>query len=94
MTFGILVNLDKFELCLPTDKLARLQDTLQQWVTRRSCIRRDLYSLLGHLHVSHAETIIPQGQVFRRQLFLLLFLVQAPHHFIHMDAGASADLIW
>ena len=33
-------------------------------------------------------------RLFRRQLFPLLFLDQAPHHFIHMNAGASTNLIW
>ena len=40
LTFlGILVDSDKFELCLPADKLARLQDALQQWVMWHSSIR-------------------------------------------------------
>ena len=93
LTFlGILVDTDNFELRLPADKLARLQDALQQWVTRRSCIRRDLHSFLGQL--SHAATIIPQGRVFLRQLFPLLSLGRAPHHFIRINAGARADLTW
>ena len=65
---------------------------MQQWVTKHSCIRRDLESLLGHL--SHAATVIPQGRVFLRQLFTLLTLDRAPHHFIRLNAGAKADLIW
>jgi hypothetical protein len=93
LTFlGILVDSEKFELRLPADKLARLQDALQQWVTRCSCIRRELHSLLGHL--SHAATVIPQGRVFLRQLFTLLSLDRAPHHYIRINAGARADLIW
>ena len=44
--------------------------------------------------MSHAATVIPQGRVFLRQLFTLLSLDRAPHHFIRLNAGARADLIW
>ena len=57
------------------------------WVTRHSCIRQDLHSLLGRL--SYAATIIPQGRVFLQQLFPLLSLDRAPHHFILVPG-----LIW
>ena len=89
---GILIDSNKFEFWLLADKLARLQEALRHWVTKHSCIRRDLESLQGHL--SHAATVIPQGQVFLRQLFKLLTLDRAPHHFIQLNAGAKADLIW
>lgn len=89
---GILINTDNFELRLPADKLLRLQQALQQWVTRRTCMRRELESLLGHL--SHAAIVIPQGHVFLRLLFALLSLNSAPHHFLRLNAGATADLMW
>ena len=89
---GILVDSYNFELRLPADKLARLQEAIRHWVPRHSCIRRELDSLLGHL--SHAATVIPQGRVFLRQLFALLSLDRAPHHFIRLNAGAKANLMW
>ena len=89
---GILIDTDAFELRLPADKLARLQETLQMWVNKRACTRKELESLLGHL--SHAATVIVQGRTFLRQLFNLLALDRAPHHFIRLNAGAKADLLW
>ena len=65
---------------------------MQQWVLRHTCTRQKLESLLGHL--SHAATIIPQGRVFLRQLFSLLALNRAPHHFLRLNMGARADLMW
>ena len=53
---GILIDTHRFELRLPAEKLSHLQSTLQQWVERRSCTRRELESLLGHL--SHAATVV------------------------------------
>ena len=89
---GILIDTENFELRLPADKLTRLQQTIQQWVVRRTCTRQELESLLGHL--SHAATVIPQGRVFLRQLFSLLSLNRAPHHFLRLNAGARADRMW
>ena len=67
---GVLIDTVKFELRLPSAKLARLQEMMQQWVGRRACTRKELESLLGHL--SHAATVITQGRTFLRQLFALL----------------------
>ena len=88
---GILIDTEKFELRLPADKLLRLQQALQHWVARRTCTRRELESLIGHL--SHAATVVPQRRVFLRQLFSLLSLNRAPHHYLRINAGAIADLM-
>lgn len=89
---GILIDTHTFELRLPADKLAHLQELIQSWVGRKHCTRRDLESLLGYL--SHAATVINQGRTFLRQLFFLLARDRAPYHRIHLDLGARADLLW
>ena len=93
LTFlGIIIDTHTFELRLPADKLTRLRDAIKQWVRRRSCTKKELESFLGHL--SHAATVIPQGRVFLRQLFLLLAMDRAPDHYIRLNASARADLLW
>jgi hypothetical protein len=89
---GILIDSCNFELRLPADKLHRLQDLIRQWIQQPACTRQELESLLGYL--SHAATVIPQGRVFLRQLFSLLALDRAPHHYIRLNSGAKADLMW
>ena len=89
---GILLDTYNFELRLPAEKLTRLQHTIRQWVPRHTCTKQELESLLGHL--SHAATVIPQGRTFLRQLFSLLSLDRAPHHYLRLNAGARADLRW
>jgi len=89
---GILIDTHAFELRLPGDKLARLQALLQTWSGKRSCTKKELESLLGHL--SHAATVVAQGRTFLRQLFPLLALDRAPHHYTRLNAGARADLLW
>ena len=89
---GILIDTQAYELRLPSDKLNRLQALLDRWLPRRSCTKKDLESLIGHL--SHAATVVRPGRTFLRQFFTLLNTVNAPHHFIHLNASARADLLW
>ena len=89
---GILIDTKRFELRLPEDKLTRLQEMMRQWAGRRTCTRKELESLVGHL--SHAATVITQGRTFLRQLFALLSLDRANYHTIRLNSGAKADLLW
>ena len=87
-----MIDTLRFELRLPQDKLSHLQQQLEVWVNRQSCCKRELESLLGHL--SHAATVMRHGRTFLRQLFALLPRAHANHHYIHLTAGARADLLW
>ena len=89
---GILIDTHTFELRLPTDKLARIRVLVQSWSGRRSCTRKELESLVGHL--SHAATALTQGRTFLRQLYALLAMDRAHFHHIRLNAGAKADLLW
>ena len=89
---GILIDTQAFELRLPVDKLARMQETICSWVGKKACTRKELESLLGHL--SHAAAVISQGRTFLRQLFPLLSVGKSPHYFVRLNAGARADLLW
>ena len=88
----IIVDTTLFELRLPADKLSRMKDLLRTWLTRSTCRKRELESLLGHL--SHAAAVTRYGRTFLRQLFNLFHKAQEDHHFIHIRASARADLLW
>ena len=88
----ILIDTELFELRLPDDKLARLQQLIITWSGKRSCFRRDLDSFFGHL--SHAATVVAQGRTFLRELYSLLSMDRAPYHYIRLAAGAKADILW
>ena len=89
---GILIDTDRFELRLPTEKLLRLQEMIKSWTRKHACQRKELECLLGHL--CHAATVIHTGRTFLRNLFPLLALDRAPHHYIRLNTGARADLLW
>ena len=60
LTFlGIQIDTTLFQLSLPGEKVSRLRTLLEQWKWRKSCTRKKLESLLGHL--CHAATVIRPG---------------------------------
>jgi len=83
---GILIDTNAFELRLPVGKIQSLQILLQSWSSKKSCTRKELESLLRHL--SHVASVVRIGCTFLRQLFSLLNLARAPHHFIRLNLGA------
>ena len=89
---GIQIDSNTFQLSLPSEKIQRLQDLLGQWTGRRSCTKKELQSLLGHL--SHAVTVIRPGRIFLCNLFSLLSRVHNPHHFVRLNSQAREDLAW
>ena len=47
---GIELDSDKLQARLPADKRDRIIALLEEWSTKRFCKRRELESLIGHLH--------------------------------------------
>ena len=89
---GIIIDTINFELRLRALKIQRLQTLLQAWSSGRGHTRKEPESLLGHL--SHAATVVRPGRTFLRELFNLLRVTRAPHHFVRLNAAAKADLAW
>ena len=88
---GIVIDTKAFELRLPVDKVQRLQGLAKSWCTKRSCTKKELESLLGHL--SYAAKVVHPGRTFLCQLFCLLHKTKVPNHYVRLTAGARAD-IW
>mgnify|MGYP002259925768 CR=1 FL=1 len=63
---------------LPEDKLCALQELLQSWRNRRWCTRRQLESLIGHLH--HAAKVVWPGRTFLHDRPAPLFPQARPSH--------------
>jgi hypothetical protein len=92
---GIIIDTLKGELRLPEEKLQRLISLLEEWGDRRSCTRKELESLIGHL--SHAAKVVRSGRSFLRRMLDLLHAVHHPPNSttpIRLNAGFRADLAW
>ena len=89
---GIILDSDKMELRLPVDKLSRLQCMVSQWSHRKSCTKRELLSLIGHL--SHACKVIKPGRPFLRRLIELSTIAKELHHHVRLNLATRSDLHW
>ena len=88
---GITIDTICQELCLPDDKLGRLQSLLEEWKHRKSCTRHELESLIGVLQ--HACTVVAPGRTFLRQVIALLSMAKNLT-IISAHAAFWSDLTW
>ena len=89
---GIILDSELMQLRLPPEKLKKLRELVARWRTRKSCTKRELQSLAGHLN--HACKVIRPGRRFLRGVFGLLSQFHRQDHMIRLNAAFRADLEW
>jgi hypothetical protein len=87
---GIVLDTIKMEARLPTDKVARIVEITQNFLNRKSCTKRELLSLLGHLNF--ASRVVVPGRTFVSYLIKLSTTVKEMHHFVNINAECRLDL--
>ena len=90
--FSAVVDTERGELHLPANKLIRLQQTIRYWVSKRSCTKRELVSLIGQLQ--HAATVVRQGRTFLRRMIDLAACFSRLDYHIRLNAQFPSDLQW
>ena len=80
------------ELRLPQKKISELKGLIRVWLGRRSCLKRELQSLVGKLQ--HACKVVKPGRSFLRRMFELLAGVHKDHHHIRLNTSFRSDLVW
>ena len=89
---GIEIDTVALEVRLPEDKLTKLQELIRTWLTRSSCTKSELESLLGFL--GHACCVVRAGKTFMRRLLELLSVARRPHHYLRLNLAHRSDLCW
>ena len=87
---GILIDMVKMEISLSKEKLERLKRILGYWRIKKTCTRRELESLIGHLQ--HAAKVVRPDRRFIRGMLSLLQIAAKPHHYVRLNASFRADL--
>ena len=87
---GILIDSHALTISLPDDKLVALKNTLQEWMHKHSCTKRELLSLIGSL--SFATKVIQPGRIFLRRLIDLSTSVNSLSDIIYMSEEALRDI--
>ena len=82
---GIVVDTSLCQLCLPEEKLQRLQVMMSEWQARKKCTCKELERLLGHL--SYASRVIWPGRVFLCEFFTLFLWPLNPIITCNLTAG-------
>ena len=80
------------EIRLPTSKIDNLRLIISAWRGKKSCRRRELESLVGHL--CHACKVVRPGRRFLRGLFQLLSKSHRRYFCIRLNCSFRADLEW
>ncbi|XP_063060227.1 uncharacterized protein LOC134453282 [Engraulis encrasicolus] len=87
---GIILDTEKMQASLPLEKLERIRTVIVTFLGSQSVSKREVLSLLGHLHF--AMRIIPQGRSFISRLLSLAHSVPNLSDDVHFDDGARSDL--
>ena len=80
---GIILDSKHMEARLPNDKLVRIRGMLQSFVNKKSCTKKELLSLLGHLNF--ACRVIRPRRSFVSYLISLSTTVKQLHHHIKLS---------
>ncbi|MCG8431273.1 MAG: hypothetical protein MJA29_08890, partial [Candidatus Omnitrophica bacterium] len=93
LTFlGIVIDTLRGELRLPAEKLRRLLESVTTWLSKHTCTKRELESLIGTLQ--HACKVIRPGRSFLRRTIALLSIAKQKHHHIRLNAEFRSDMLW
>ncbi|XP_062592590.1 uncharacterized protein LOC134254037 [Saccostrea cucullata] len=75
---------------LPLDKIERITLCISNILSRKSCTRKELEQLLGHLNF--ATRVILPGRSFVSYLYKLMSSVKEGYYHIHLNKECKADL--
>ena len=89
---GIELDSESLQARLPQEKFDRIVSLLADWSGKRHCQRKELESLIGHLH--HACKVVPQGRTFLRRMINLLSAFRRDDHPIRLNSAFQLDLTW
>lgn len=89
---GIILDTINMEARLPLEKVKRIQGILESFRHRKTCTKRELLSLLGHLNF--ASRVIHPGRSFVSHLIKLSTTVKKLSHHIHIKNCNSDIAMW
>ena len=87
---GIILDTVQMQARLPQDKMKRISLKLADFSSRRTCTKRELLSLIGHL-VFASRVVIP-GRTFMSRLFQAVKPLKELHHRVTLSSSCKADL--
>jgi len=87
---GIILDTILMQARLPEDKLTRLKALVKLFLTRDTCRRSEMESLVGHLNFA-CRVVVP-GRSFISLLLQAMKQAKRPHGQVYIDSECKADL--
>ena len=87
---GIILDTINMQARLPLDKVKRITDYISTIIHKKSCTRKALEQLLGHLNF--ATRVILPGRAFVTYLYKIMASVRDSFHYVHLDKECKSDL--
>ncbi|XP_061162686.1 uncharacterized protein LOC133171907 [Saccostrea echinata] len=87
---GIILDSQLMEARFPNEKLQRITEFLHKFQSRKSCTKRELLQLLGHLNF--ASRVILPGRSFVSHLIALSTTVKQLHHYVKINEQCREDM--
>ena len=87
---GVILDSVKMEARLPADKILRIKTFMQELLSKRSCTKKELLQLLGHMNF--ASRVILAGRSFVSYLLKLAASVKELHFYVHLNKLCREDL--
>jgi hypothetical protein len=87
---GIVLDTQRMEARLPDNKLDRLREKLDAFLNKKSCTKRELLSLLGHLNF--ASRVVFPGRSFISRIIELTKSVQHLDHYVNIGRECRLDI--
>ena len=87
---GVILDTEKMEARLPDEKRLRICEIMGTFMEKKSCTKRELLSLLGHLNF--ACRVVRPGRSFISYLIKLLTTVKELHHHVKISAECRLDI--
>ncbi|XP_061188693.1 uncharacterized protein LOC133196860 [Saccostrea echinata] len=87
---GITLDSLRMEARLPTDKISRIVSFIDEFLQKKSCTKRELLQIFGHL--SFASRVIAPGRSFVSHLITLSTSVKQLHFHITLNKCSRDDM--
>ena len=87
---GVILDSHHMEARLPLDKVGRILEALDYFAKKRTCTKRELLSLLGHMNF--ASKVVRPGRSFVSHLITLSTTVKELHHRVTLNAAIRSDI--
>ena len=87
---GIILDSTALEARLPVNKVQRINIILLSFLDKKTCTKRELLSLLGHLNF--ASRVIRPGRSFVSHLIFLSTRAKELHHYIKLDSEVRSEI--